>query len=51
MNEEEWWWNVCEEGGARQFEVEDKTASCSSSLELRPNLDLGPIARGREEVV
>ena len=48
---EEWWWNVWE-GGWRQFEVEEEesTASCRSSLELRPNLDLAaPLEREEEE--
>ena len=40
------------DGGWRQLEVEEeeRTASCKSSLELRPNLDLGPPLE-REEVV
>ena len=47
---EEWWWKVWE-GGWRQFEVEEeRTASCKSSLELRPNLDLGPPLEREEEV-
>ena len=40
------------EGGWRQLEEEERTDSCKSSLELRPNLDLGPPPPlEREEVV
>ena len=45
---EEWWWKVWE-GGWRQLEEEESTASCISSLELRPNLDLGPPDLDKEE--
>ena len=50
---EEWWWKVWEGAWWRQLEVEEveRTASCKSSLELRPNLDLGPPPLEREEVV